>query len=67
MLSKSSSSDDDLDFESDVPSMAVLVKRPVIIPESDNDSSDEDKATLANLINNKTKVVRHRKAPDTIN
>ena len=59
---------DDLDSESDVDSMTASVRRPVIIPESDNRyhssyRSDENNVPLANFINNKDKVGRHRKAP----
>lgn len=57
------SDDDDLDSESDVPSMPVPLRRPVIIPESDDESSDEDNVPLSNFANNKKKIGRNRKDP----
>ena len=45
------SDDDNLDSESDIPSMTVPVRRPVIIPESDDDSSEGDKSTLSIMFN----------------
>ncbi|CAH2097293.1 unnamed protein product [Euphydryas editha] len=41
----------------------VPIKRPVLIPESDKDSSDKENFPLANLANNKKEVERYFKAP----
>lgn len=58
------SEDDELDSDTDVPSIPIPVRRPLVIPETDDDSTDEEEnIPLAKLVKDKKVTKKTRKVP----